>query len=56
MAGLGSEKMTFRLLVTPLMDTVTGPVVAYAGTVATICVLPQLFTVAPRPLKETELV
>ena len=49
--------MKFPLLPTPFSTTVTSPVVAVEGTVATICVLLQLVTeFADTPLKRTELV
>jgi len=41
------------LLATPLTVTLTGPVVAEAGTAAVICVLFQFEIVPPYPLKVT---
>src|ERR1700731_3771658 len=49
--GFGMLKTTSTLLPPAKLLTVTGPVVAVPGTVATICVSLQLTTVAERPLK-----
>ena len=49
--GFGILKTTSTLLPPAKPFTVTGPVVAILGTVATICVSLQLTTVADNPLK-----
>jgi hypothetical protein len=55
MMGFGVVKTTSALLVAPNPLTVTGPVVAVAGTVARICVSPQLVIVAATPFTKREL-
>src|SRR5262245_40167696 len=51
--GGGTVKLIFVLLPMPPTATVTGPVTAAAGTVATMLVLDQLVMVAVCPLKVT---
>jgi hypothetical protein len=55
-AGVGSTVNVTPLLATPLTVTTTLPVVAAAGTVATMLVALQLEAVAARPLNVTVLV
>src|SRR5438128_114269 len=54
--GAGMVKTTLVLLPTPPSVTLTGPLIAAVGTVATICASLQLFTVALVPLKVMVLV
>jgi len=56
MTGLTTVYVGFAGLSIEFTVTVTGPVVDPLGTIATICVLPQLVTDALVPLKLIELV